>query len=364
MSREIIFGRAFELTAALRVLARLLALLPLSAESHTAGFIVAGDYEYTVPRLNKPVVHLRGSFKVTVRDCQWKIWTGLADGSQYREAGMEAESIHTVFWTSKSNLISASVENRLFPRDNTSNINYLWLAYASACYLRQQGTNWLHPIWTLDDPSLEEEDFRMEAVLELGRTDPLPFRLLFLSDGHRRTRGADRARLTAPMPAPFHKGFTNAEYRVVETIPLGSLQLPSHFAFTRWGVSSQLADGPALRVLTHSEFRVRSVAPLSGPVFFLPVVPGVADTQDTRFKHRERPVRSIYYKTTNASWPALTNIESLYRQEAGLQATLEEIAQRRPPPLTAKRWNVLMALLALTLAPAVVYVMRLARANR
>jgi hypothetical protein len=191
------------------------------------------------------------------------------------------------------------VNNRAFPRDDATGINYLWLAYASAGYLEPPAAKRLEPIWVLDDPNLFLDGFTQEAAWERF-PGGLPRSIVYLNDGKSRTFDGHQSRIER-WPAPFDRGFTNAVFLAGVSTNLGGLTVPLEFTFTRYGVlplTGGTYDFGPVTITTAKVFNITSAPSRYSPPSFA----GVADVVDLRSVTSNRRVPRAVYQMTNWVW--------------------------------------------------------------
>ena len=285
-------------------------------------FELEGVITYSAFPSKRPPVRIEKQFHVVTKGCDSKIRVRNPGAEDYVEAGFERGLIFTLsayFHNEKegeTNRRSGTVEFRDEPRDEATSMNYLWLAYSSACYLDKQTTNQLRPIWVLDDPALAEQDFRLPAIWLRSGMGTLPDYVVYLGDGYWHTRnsqGGGRLRIT--MPAPYDSHFTNAEFRVVQSTNWSGQVIPLAFIFKRYAVRPRPGTNAELVVLAMAEASVHSLRRPAVDVKLKPGFEGTFYVADTRFSKSNPPVPSLTYMVTNGVWPEVADLVASYRKE-------------------------------------------------
>lgn len=134
-------------------------------------------------------------------------------------------------------------------------IPVLWFAVASSCYLESADDS-LIPVYSTQT-SVEP----VQAVVQRSRTSPfLPLEAAFFFPG-------------------YVKGFTNATYRVLETMPVGDLLVPKRFELKTFR-----REGNGLEVELECSGNIQSAKPGCSRDDFRPQLPGgTKEIKDYRF---------------------------------------------------------------------------------
>jgi len=146
-------------------------LFPIAAPA----FEVHGTIYYESYLAGVTNLAITKEFKVEVNGCDGFIRSAVPGDSQYREKAFHNGNLfnldlYCASSTSRSsNTYVGLIEADELPDDDGSQINYLWLAYASACYLNNEGRDALRPICCLDDRELRTEKFKMRSILTFRR---------------------------------------------------------------------------------------------------------------------------------------------------------------------------------------------------
>jgi hypothetical protein len=201
-----------------------------------------------------------------------------------------------------TNRISGFIERRRFPRDDSSNINYLWLAYGSGCYFDAATNDLVDPLWVLDNPAREGLNSSVRATWERNQLERVPRRVTYLGDGYWHTLTTTGKPLDAAMPVPFDKGFTNAIYRVLSVTNFYDTFIPTEFIFTRFGVRPTGSNKAVIEKLTETHAIVSSITGLSQSTNLLPKFDGTVRVLDTRSKTPGSANPGVTYVVTNGNW--------------------------------------------------------------
>jgi len=289
------------------------ALLTCVSEADALEFEVTGTVTYKASRDNLVKYEKTKLFRFSVKDCEWnaKTWDP-QNPIRYDEAGFQNDSIFVLrCFPPKTNTATAvyvaTIYPGLMPSEDESLINYLWLAYGSACYFSGKPPGMLEPVWELDDPVLNVSGFKMQAFWEIGEGIPkIPSSIAYINDGFYRVR-KDGKPFSFKAKPPFDKGYTNAIFLSEGQVNCKDVRLPSVSVFKRFYLanSTPVKINEEARLLTRTEITA-SVLKLNDVVSiksFLPYFDGVIKTQDRRARALESPGPNIYYPITNGNWP-------------------------------------------------------------
>jgi hypothetical protein len=279
-------------------------------ESHlnARDFEVNGHLTYTLFRNGQTEKSIAKDFKAQVSNCASLYRSYDRERQYYIEVASDGETLYSVGGFARTtngittNRIGASVEKRQLPRDDSSNINYLWLAYGSGCYFDVATNDLIDPLWVLDNPSREGPESKVRATWERNRSERVPRQVTYLGDGFWHTLTMTGAPLDAAMPSPFDKGFTNATYRVLKFTNFYDTFIPTEFIFTRFGVRPTKNNKAVIEKLTETHALVSSVTGPSQSTNLLPKFDGAVRALDTRLKNSWRPDLDLTYIVTNGNW--------------------------------------------------------------
>jgi len=298
---------------------------------------VQGRLTYTINRFQKAPLVIEKDFRVVTDACVARIRTQ-PHGSQHAwiETSIDGHTIHSVaeYYSLESKVTNYSgvVEYRDVPRDDSSNISYLWLAYGSSCYLKARPSGSLRPVWTLDDPALQEEGFLLPASWDVLQTNGLPRKIIYWGDGHWHVV-TQQGRQTIPMPTPFDVGFTNAELSVVSNTNIGELSIPTDLVFTRYGVQNSLSQPGTYeaKVVTTTHVVATNVMEVREAPSVPPRFAGILMATDRRFFDLASGVKRITYSVTNGEWPNITYLSKIFAMEKRATQTSPSASPPRKP---------------------------------
>lgn len=199
-----------------------------------AGWVVEGTLTYENHFLPpRPVEKREFSFRVVSDGCRSLIRTVRVDAGNQVEAFIEPNQIRTFYRiprvigpAGQTNVQTAEIAHREVPRDDASNVGYLWLAYGSACYFDTRTNYRLAPLWIQDDPALEESAFTMPAEWVRIESERLPRQVLYLNDGLKRVQRGGVS-VVEPWPPPYDRGFKHAVYEATEGTNLNGFFIPT-----------------------------------------------------------------------------------------------------------------------------------------
>lgn len=292
--------------------ARLLSIWCIVATAGVcSAFEVQGVITYESYLRGTTNLSTRKNFKVEVDECNWLIKTFVADGcitseKAHVDGNLLSLTTHCAQSSGRgSNVFVGLIESEEMPDDDGSQINYIWLAYASACFFRNALAGELRPICCLDDQALRSEKFRMKSFYTLASEEPkLPNWLAYLNDGNFRTRNQE-GRVVFPARPPYDQGYTNAVYAVRSYTNCGALLLPLRFEFTRFAVPYD-PGVKGLVVRTRIIGQANAVAELHSSPELLPHYDGEFIVHDSRFKDTNVPIGQVRYKISNGEWLSST----------------------------------------------------------
>jgi hypothetical protein len=288
-------------------------LLVWLIESHLDAreFEVDGHLTYTLFRNGQTEKTSAKDFKAQVSNCTSLYRSYDTERGYYIEVACDGETLYKVgsFPSTTNgvttNRVSGFIEERTLPRDDSSNINYLWLAYGSGCYFDAATNNMVDPLWVLDNPTREGLGSKVRAIWERKQSERVPRQVAYLCDGYWHALTMKGEPLDAAMPSPFDKGFTNATYRVLKFTNFYNTFVPTEFIFTRFGVRPTGKNKAVIEKLTETHAIVSSIAGLSQSTNLLPKFNGIVRVLDARLKNSWRLDADLTYMVTNGNWTQL-----------------------------------------------------------
>lgn len=310
----------------------------LAGSNACADWEVEGTLTYS-PHLPAPrqTEKKEFTFRLISDGCRSLIRTTRLDSGDYVEALIERNVIHTLYYFTKTNLQSggkpvqiAEITRREIPRDDASNIGYLWLAYGSACYFDSRTNNRLAPLWIQDDPTLERQGFTMEAVWSRETAERLPRRVAYLNDGMKRTQRGG-ASVVEPWRPPYDRGFKHALYETLSGTNLHGVFVPTEFTFTRNGLRPDGDGGLELKVVTRTEVKAATVSESTGLALTPPRYAGIVGIVDYRYARSNPPVSQIWHSATNGVWPDDKQAAQAYEKQVRIREKLNKISEPSEP---------------------------------
>lgn len=261
-------------------------------------------------------------FSARFNDSLWLVrFTGTSKDLDYVEMGTDGTNIFTVLSTESlykqaqsqgrplQNSASGTVTRGPVPKELAHpHAGLLWFAFASAGYLRPNGSDSLPPLMLAEANSdiLLYFGFKQNAELEpWSKADPRPRRAVWFHDGIIRdwaqrdfaVVSAHRERRRKP---PFDRGFTNAIFEATQFTNVGPYSLPLRLDY--W-VFTPKVDGKVntdLALLQHHWLSVTNVTLGRPQGSFVPRPPdGATLVGDKRFAVKEGNFASVSYMQTN-----------------------------------------------------------------
>ena len=283
---------------------------------------------------NKIISERDESFDVSVNGSQWFIATAAYPPSDKEdianwEIGSEGSNeIYQVSLYNKARLNSKSlndsvgmVEEDDVPLNLQGNqASELWLAFASSRYFDGITNGMLKPVYDLPNWSLRAQGYSDHATYERFESEPkLPKQVAYLND---KFLGLLRGKPKfIQLPAPFEKGFTRAEYKVILSTNVNGLMLPIEFTFTENAV---LITKQKVQLLTYRivDGTVTNLVPECNRESFIPNLTKATYIDDRRFDSLEKPVGALAYMVTNEIWPPMSSafLQNLYKHEINVRA--------------------------------------------
>jgi hypothetical protein len=169
-----------------------------------------------------------------------------------------------------------------YPRYGPDQVLPVWLAYCSHSFLDANAV-FLPRLGFPELPPHQPGSELQNAQVVRSQLPPgLPITASYISPGVRFAMEDGQLRQT-PLPAPFNRGFTNAQYRVAASTNHAGIVVPTAFELNRFMPRvSRLPTVELSLVETVKGFVTNVSAPSSRSVF-IPDAPVVAAIQDNRF---------------------------------------------------------------------------------
>lgn len=327
-------------------------------------FKVRGVINYEVNGYDGVQRHWTRDFTVAFKNCRWQIESVDASNDEQAIKSGGSGVIRTIVKVHKggTNIVfndySEAIEDDDVPSSDTSGASFIWLAYASGCYLASVTNEQYKPVWLLDDRDLRKENYTVKGELEL--LNPLfPKELVYFSDGVIRARYQGQRVVVKPrgMPPGETRYVTNAVFRVLETTNVGNIDFARRFQFERFAVlpNYQTILVSKISGLIHEiELAVQAQE-------LEPSLRGTAFVQDMRFEKSEPKVGEIRYRITNSTFLATNHPTVLREKKIGKLKTSTKARQEID---RANRPRIVLFLLALTTAAPVAYFLLTRRKNK
>ncbi len=258
-------------------------------------------------------------FDIRVNECAFNVRTFLSGGTNYYEWGSDGRDLYRILIapasyegmhkTPTNNVPYAAYISTLnsLPLDDGSLNQYVWLAYASQCFLLSSTNGILEPMWQMDDPSLKTNHFSMAAQIETNASG-LPSRVVYMNDGF--YRGIDpetKQQIKRQLPPPYNKGFTNAIYECISWRPVDKIVIPDQFRFTLFRTPLGIQGSLQPRLIVNGF--TTTVESYSGGPDFKPTFNGRGSVWDYRATGSIQITATsnitysyIGYVTTNGGW--------------------------------------------------------------
>ncbi|MFT5494352.1 MAG: hypothetical protein ACI8V5_004755 [Limisphaerales bacterium] len=305
---------------------------------------IHGEIEYEIYRPDGSMFfQTTKHFLVRVHDCDWSLVT--FDPASTNTFTQIANQDGTLFqyssWaTNDSRLQGGRLSHEEMPRDDGTLINYLWLAYASACYFRNQTNDMVQPIWQLDDRTLLENGFRMKAKWLQSAPQNPPSSVIYFNDGMIRVQSSSGVSKVYPAPPPFDQGFTNAIYGAVKQRTVDGVTFPTEFNFTRYMFRVRGTEPTDVIPRTITRGRVSRVTLNSNVKPLQPAFQGRINVIDNRFANADPPVRQLVHAISNNDWTATNDLKRAYEIELRRQAAEAARARSALPERNSRVWSV------------------------
>lgn len=305
---------------------------------------IQGQIEYEVYRMDGAMsFHTTKNFQVRINACDWSLATfDTKNTNTYSEIAHTAGTLvqYSSWTTNETRLQGGRLSHDAFPRDDGTLINYLWLAYASACYFKNQTNNMIQPIWQLDDRTLLNGGFRVKAEWLQSTPESPPTRVVYFNDGMIRVQSSAGRSKVYPAPPPYHLGFTNAIYTSFKPRTVDGFSFPTEFNFTRYMFRDRGTRATDVIPRTITRGRVTQVILNSNAESFRPAFQGRMNVIDNRFAKANPPVRQLVHTLSNSDWTATNELKRAYEIELRRQAAEANRERAELPQRETRAWVV------------------------
>ena len=168
-------------------------------------------------------------FCVEIADCNWRIkiastLSGLTndtlgqysyafDGAkQYRLSSLDVSGVAGVNPSQTLTRTAFIADGSFLPFD-ASEASFLWIAFASDCYLKSRNYKTCEPVWAVPAASADDNrEFLTTQITQLETGSIFPGEIFFFCDGSTMLPGPGSVRVH--YPKPFDAGFKKAHYKV------------------------------------------------------------------------------------------------------------------------------------------------------
>lgn len=252
------------------------------------------------------------------------------------EAGTDGDGVCWVSYTSASNsptwsAVAACATSEPVPcvLDNPA-IQVVWLAFASAEYFRQLGSDHAKPLFftrgpqTRNVPSLAP--VRFAADLQPAH---LLLEAAYFDDGVVRSWDDPVEVHTTPphqrrRAPPYADGFTNIAYVVTAHTNFGGIRVPSAFELRLYKPKTKASSSGDLDIVSLCVGAVSNAFQVTAPTSFRPSLPPGVPLMDERFAGEGSPLAPLLYPSTNR-WLTLGEVRQRpeFLRFAGQKVTLD-----------------------------------------
>ena len=264
-------------------------------------------------------------FAVSVDNCRWVINTTNRDASGKVTAWWavsstnEGEVVTATYYPAGH--VTAIVESNSFPTACEDSVShYLWLMFASECFLAGVTDDMLPPVFDPVLTVLFDKDLRYKAIYDLVQAPlKLPREIIFLNDGNVRTWDPQaRKTVLHKYSHPYDKGFTNAVFTISGLTNVGEALLPTGFSFLEFAPGAN-PDAPDIKRSILA--RVTKAEWNTLPVSSLPPLTKRAVVQDRRLIQEKAPGAPVTYGIQDKQWKTAEDVREIYELQKRKQAS-------------------------------------------
>lgn len=302
--------------------------------------IIGGlNYELQLPNGNKTV--LERSFQVSVSNCTWQAIINLKEhGNMTLITTFDSKNLIYYGPTNAGAMTGAVVEASPVPFDwAASGIQYIWMAYASACYYTSSTNRESYAFSAIIGPSGQRFRYKEPANWELSAVEPhLPTKVEFTKLGMWYVTPDGRLQFKRYEP-PFVDGFIEGRYIAESFTNVQTLVFPKVFDYSGFVAAHDPGKTDAKCVLT-----VRGVTTKVAIGSSIEPLPNTMLVQDYRV-----PEPNVMYVNVGGGIPE-TNAEAV------LQARSKSVVSSPPSPKmqTTSKWGFRAIFVILILLPLVI----------
>ena len=287
-----------------------------------AAIVAEGTYNFKQSPLGGDELVADGWFRAEVSGCRWRITTAAArsdltnTGAAYCCYSFDGESLYRLTslgagimdGPSSKRVIRKTgiVSDGNFPVFDPSGVTFIWAAFASGCYLRENGLRRSRPIWAASAPSfVSDRGYLRTEVSGLEGERGLPARIAFFLDGDAFIDAANPGDEVIKYPPPYDRGFLKAQYRVTEQIRSGRDLFPQAFTLEVFNPLPTGKSSNELHKVWRLTGRVRDLRRTEPPRDWRPAIVELVSIVDLRFSREGVP--SLEYASTG--WRARTDAD-------------------------------------------------------
>ena len=318
-------------------------------------YTVSGTVEYRLQVPQASAVPLTNHFTIAVSNCTWRMYVRLGNrtpksplGFGYRYDGTDL-LWYIVTESGRTNLEGAVVQSVPVPEfDSSDGGPFVWLAYASHCYLVGRTNHVLLSLRSVSTRAGEQLRFEVPATWRLREAPPrLPEFVRYWATGVPMAM-EDKSVHFVPFPPPFTNGYPRGEFRTHGIVHIGDLSLPERFEYREFRPTARSVSGGELECVLVIEGRATKVEPDCDVVLPLPDALMIED--------RRVSGAVVEYPATPGAVPSTTS--EIVRKAQERSKRLETRFRHPPYPLLhAWRWIVV----AIIVGPAAYAISRYGR---
>jgi len=314
--------------------------------------IFGGTYEYSVYQgSQQPLSSERCNFNVTLYNCCWVITfedtaastnadvlniktVASCDGTNIYLFNLQNQSAIKKSWGNQYESVKdklpvamASVYQGDYPPPKESELQNIWLAFASRCVLGNQKGK-AKPPFFVDMAVFNNANFYCDYYWGTNDTDQTHRKLVFVDNGTlfgRNPRTGELVKKKAP--PPYDQGYITGKGLWLRATNIDGLSVPIDFEFTaftpkRHGTSP--SDLQTAFVYRCTVTNIASVSSETMPQIPVPLPQGKVLMSDRRFENRGHAF--INYEVDNGKWPAESSSELARAIASAPKISLEDEA--------------------------------------
>jgi hypothetical protein len=323
------------------------------------GYQMCGSLEFTQMELSGKAVVENGFFRTEMDGCRWRIRTALREpdltnnSGFYASCGYDGRVMYTLsslgpglegIAANPSHPIqkTATIDYKEFPVFDNSKVTFVWLAFASGCYLEKNHFSKSRPVWAASRIVFSDPQGFLQTRCEfLDQLRRFPRSIDFLCDGNAFIDLAEPPSTPIRYPAPFDKGFLKAKYEVTATATYDGSTVPMEFTLV---VYNPLPNGNTTNDLFpawHITGRVSSIKRMEEALDVRPETAGVMVVRDLRYSSNA----PVVFEYVTSSWRSDSD-QDVRKQLASFKKATKVYVQND----AVRRWIVISVLMLAILA--------------